>query len=327
MSLTLMRILRPYMAPAGDDGPDTGGTATLDRGDDFEPDGEEADDAGEKKPETKAEEKADEKDEEEHADDKDKPRKDSRIPLARHKEVLEKERAKRADLEKEVENLRRGQVVAATNEDITKKEDSILGLEKEYNKALADGELDKASTIMRNIRAAERQIADAKVAMSMQAAEARAYERVRYDAVLDRLEEAYPVLSEGSDEYDEGIVAEMVELKGAYQLKGYSPAEALQKAAKVLLGASTTRQKHATTADVRVDKDDLAKATAEERKKAAVARNVDVAKKTPANAAHVGLDSDKAGGAITAKDVIRMPHDEFVKLDERQLAKMRGDEI
>lgn len=323
MSLILKHMLRPYLAPAGEDGTDTGGTATLDRGDDFVPDEDEP--KAEPKAEEKDEDEGKEGEEEGHAEDK--PRKDSRIPLARHKEVLEKERAKRAELEKEVENLRRGQTVAATNEDITKKEDSILALEKEYSKMLAEGELDKASSIMREIRAAERQIADAKVTMSMQVAEARAYERVRYDAVLDRLEDAYPVLNEAHEDYDETVVAEMVELKGAYQLKGYGPADALQKAAKVLLGASTTRQKQATTADVRVDKADLAKATAEERKKAAVARNVEVSRKTPANAAHVGMDSDRAGGAITAKDVIRMPHEEFVKLDERQLAKMRGDEI
>jgi hypothetical protein len=76
-----------------------------------------------------------------------------------------------------------------------------------------------------------------------------------------------------------------------------------------------------------VTKEDLAKATAEERRKAAVAKNLEVAGKQPPSTKDVGLDSDKMGGGLNARDVIKMPQEQFNKLDEAQLAKMRGDDI
>jgi hypothetical protein len=39
------------------------------------------------------------------------------------------------------------------------------------------------------------------------------------------------------------------------------------------------------------------------------------------------LDSDKAGGALTAKDVMKLSQDDFGKLSDEMLARMRGDEL
>lgn len=320
--MNLKRYL--LLKPAGDDGADAGGTGVIDRGDGFVPTDEIEDETPEPQvtpePAPTPAPKADDKPES-------KPRKDDRLPLARHKEILDKERAARAAVETELQNLKKGQVVANTNEQITATETAILALEKNYTSLLADGELDKAAAVMAQIRASERAIIEAKAAFTTQAAEARAYERVRYDTTVERLQEAYPALNDDHDDFDSELTGEVMELQAAYRTQGYTPAEALQKAAKVLMGAATTRQQRAVDTDVRVDKDDLARATTEERRKAAVTKNLGVASKQPPSTKDVGVDSDKMGGGLNARDVIKMPQEAFAKLAEEQLSKMRGDEL
>ena len=256
------------------------------------------------------------------------PKKDTRIPLARHEELLGKERERREQLERELANTRQGQQIVATNEKITAAEDTLPKLEADYTKLVADGDVAKAAAVMAEIRKTERSISEAKSTLAIQAAEARAYERVRYDTTVERLEEAYPKLNPDHDDYDAAITAEAVELRDAYVATGkYGRAEAMQKAAKTLLGAATTRQTTAVESDVRVDKEDLAKATAAERAKAAREKAADTIAKQPASMSKVGLDSDKLGGVLDAKAVIKMSQDDFAKLDEKTLARMRGDEI
>jgi len=62
------------------------------------------------------------------------------------------------------------------------------------------------------------------------------------------------------------------------------------------------------------------------RKKAAVEKTAETVGKTPASAAKVGANSDAAGGgAVTAKDAMKMTYKDFAALDEATLATMRGD--
>lgn len=341
----LALLMRRFQAPAGDDG------SVVDRGDnhvvtDDAQDAavreatkakEESDSLAEQakvdaaKDKTKSDEdETDEEKEEREAEEakaaedaKKTDTKGKRIPLERHEAVLRKEREIRADLERQVADLKKGGAVAATNADITKVEESIKGWEREYNKMLADGELDKASDLMTKIRLAERDISEAKSEMRNQVTEARAYERVRYDNIVERLSAAYPVLDPSHADHDQALVDEVLERKDYYQSRGMSPGDALQKAAEKELGVSTVKQKTAVTADVRVDKADVAA----ERKKEAVERNLKVAGKQPADLSKVGLDSDKAGGSLTARDAIKLNHKDFSNLDEAQLSKMRGDTV
>lgn len=335
--IRLHPIFRPYMKP--DD--DKGGGGNVDRGDDWTPTDPVA--KADPKPEPKAEPKTDpvvdpatdpekgdkdDKGDKGDKDDKKEPKKDTRLPLARHQEILAKERERREQLEREVAQLRQGQAVAKTNEDITKAEEAVAGMEKEYLDLLAKGEVEKAAAKMAEIRRTERSISQSTMLMETQAAEARAYERVKYDNTVERLEAAYPVINPDHADYDKEKTADVIELRDGYLATGkYSRAEALQKACKTLLKASTAKQENATEVDVRVDKEDVAKAVREERKKDAVAKNLDTATKQPPSAAGVGQDSDKNGGKLKAADVIKMPQKEFAKLAESDLADLRGDTL
>ena len=257
-----------------------------------------------------------------------KPRKDDRIPLDRHKAVLDKERARRNALEQEVATLKQGRQVADTNEQLTDAENQVLAMEREYAKMLVDGEIDKATAKMAEIRRTERSIVETKSTFQIQAAEARAYERVQYDTTIDRLETAYPLLNPDHEDYDAERTAEVVELRDGYIATGkYTRAQAIQKAAKVLMGASTTRQERAVSADVRVDKEEVAKAAAEDRTVTQRTKNAAVANSQPSNVNKAGIDSDKLGGKLDGKAVMKMSQGQFAKIDEETLARLRGDVI
>lgn len=310
------------------------------RGDDFTPTGPDAVQTSEKddlKPEIDqdeadlddldTEEEAKAKAEAEPADKKAKG-KDSRLPLARHQEILAKERERREVLEREVASLKQGQQVAKTNEDITGAENAVLAMEKTYLELLAKGEVEKAAAKMAEIRRTERSIVQAEGLMQTQAAEARAYERVKYDTTVERLEAAYPGMNPDHEDYDAERTNDVVEMRDAYLSTGkYTRAEALQKASRKEFGASTRKQEVATEVDVRVDKGEVAKQVTADRKKAAVEKNLDTAKRQPASTTGIGQDSDKAGGKLKGADVIKMSQKDFTKLAESDLAVLRGDTL
>lgn len=261
---------------------------------------------------------------EEAKDEEPKSKKDSRIPLSRHKEILEKEREQRASLERQLAQYQNGQQVANVNEEITALENSVLKLEKEYANLLTDGEIDKATAVMQQIRKAERDMAESKSDMKIHAAEIRATERARYSTALERVEAAFPTLNPDHDDYDEAAMAEVADLKSAYEMKGLTPTAALQKAVKMIVEPRTTRQEVATSSNPRVNEKDVAA----ERKKDAVEKTVKAVAKTPPSLSRVGLDGDKlGGGANSAEAVMRMSQKEFAQLSEEALAKMRGDDL
>ncbi len=332
-------IFNRFMAPeSGGEGGAGGGT--VDRGDDFSPTGDDTlagddtvaaggDDtlAGDDTVAGGATDDEIVEDEDEEGKDKDgkdkSKKREPRIPLSRHKELLEKARGERDAMAQQLASFQRGSEVAQINEDISKHETDIIKLEKEYTALLADGDSDKAALKMAEIRALDRKVAEAKSDMKIAAAESRAIERVRYETALERIEQAYPQLNEDHDDFDKDLMAEVVELKSAYQSRGMTPTAAMQKAVKLLVKAETTRQTDAVDTTPRVKDKDVAA----ERKKDAVAKTTNAVKKQPPSTTKVGLNSNELGGSMTAQDVIKLSQDEFKKLPDDVLAKMRGDEL
>jgi hypothetical protein len=331
--MLIKKLLHPYLAPAGE--ADAGGGADF--GDDFEPTGADAKKGATDEPtddekklvlgddESEEDPKADDEDEEKKDEDEKKPKgKDSRIPLKRHKEIIERERAARAKLEEELQRYKQGQQVAAINEDITEAENELLKMEQQYAKLLGEGELDKASELMAKIRKAERGIVQKQATMEIQAAEARAAERVRYDMTLERVEAAFPQLNPDHDDYDQAKYDEVLDLHQSFLARGYPPSKALQRAVKYVLGEPETKaQERAVESEARVDKDDVAKKVAADRAAAQRKKNAEVAGKQPPSTARVGSDNNDA----KAVDVMKLSQADFAKLDEKELARLRGDEL
>ena len=331
-------MFRRFMRPVDDEGSTGGGE--IDRGDGFMPTDDDAAGA-EASPlreaaEPTAEEKAlitgedgegegeGEEGEGEGEEGEDKPKgKSGRIPLSRHEKILAKERERRQELEQQLAQFQRGNEVAKVNTDITAAETKVIELEKKYHAALGDGDIDEAAKLMREIRVLDRDISDLKADMKSAAAESRAVERVRYSVALERVEEAYPELNQDHEDYNPELTQDVVDLKATYEGRGLTPTAALQKAVKRLMGTEGRDQKVATEVTPRVNASDVAAA----RKKDAVGKVLDATRRQPPGSRNVGLNSDALGGGLNAKDVMRMGHDDFVKLSDDALSKMRGDEV
>lgn len=329
----LMRLQRP-----ADDDLSTGGGA-VDRGDTFvpTPDDDEPKKAAPSKPEAAQDDldppagddtPAGNDDETggdagEGGEDKPKRKSEARIPLSRHEKILQKERERREAAEAQLAQFQKGREAIKANEQLTEVENKLLELEDKHTEALADGDVDKAKALMRQIRAMDRELAESRAEARAAEIEARAIEQARYDLALERIEQSFPQLNEDHEDYDKDLAQDVVDLKITYQRRGMTPAQALQKAVKKLVDVETRQQEHATEVTPRVD----AAAVAAQRKKAAVEKAADAMKRTPPPTARVGKDSDAAGGSLRAEDVIKMNQDDFAKLDEAELKRLRGDAI
>ena len=244
-------------------------------------------------------------------------KKDSRIPAARHKEILEKEREKRAELERKVAELEQGRRNENTTVDISAAEAAIEKMDEEYDVLITDGELAKAAALKQRIRRTERDINEAKSDMKIHAAEVRATERARYSSTLDRAEAQYPEINPDHDSYNPRMMTAVSRLKSASEAQGMSPSAALQEALDVIF--------HARDQD---DEPAEKKNVSAERKAAAVQKTAGAVGKTPPSLSRSGVDSDRlGGGAHDARAVMNMSQKDFAKLTDDQLSKMRGDTL
>lgn len=319
-------MIKPFFRLYAPEPGDSGSTPSpVDRGDllEVETDVNPDDPDGELAPSVKDDPKVKELEADlEHKDEA--PKKDSRIPLSRHKEILEKERESRAALERQLAQYQQGDQLKDMNADLTAAENNIIKMEKEYATLLTDGEVEKASALMQQIRKTERDMAEAKSDMKIHAAEVRATERARYNTAVERIEAAYPELNPDHDSFDQDVSTEVLDLMEAYKVRGMTPTAALQKAVKVLVEPRTTRQQAAVDNTPRVTDKDVAA----ERKKDGAMKTAAAVAKTPPSLARTGMNSDKLGGGpLTADAVMKMSQKEFAQLSESDLAKMRGDEI
>lgn len=260
--------------------------------------------------------------------DKDKdPKKDSRIPAARHKEILEREREKRADLERQLAQYQNGKQVASVNEQITAAEDAIAKMDVQYDQLITDGHMTQAAELKQKIRRAERDMNEAKSDMKIHAAEIRAVEGARYHSTLERIESAYPELNPDHEDYDEGVMVEVVELMDAYKMKGHTPTVALQKAVKALVAPRTSRQMQATSVKPNVSGADVAA----ERKAAAVGKTARAAASSPPSLSRAGQNHDKHGASANeAAAIMSMSQEAFKKFADSNpeaLARLRGDTL
>ena len=84
----------------------------------------------------------------------------------------------------------------------------------------------------------------------------------------------------------------------------------------------TKAQEDATTVAPRVSEKDVAA----ERKKLAAGKAADAVTRQPPSTSKAGTDNTRTV-SLTPQDVSKMSQDKFAKLDEAELAKLRGDEL
>lgn len=339
------RLLAALLAPFFMFNTEFGGGGAVDRGDNFTPTVDDDDEAAKAAAEAAAAEEAakkaaeeaakkdekkddDKKDDDKKDDDDKGKKKDTRIPLSRHEQILAKERERREALEAELAKRNKQEQQVQADKVLKEADAKLESLEEKYNKALVDGDVKEAQKLMKEIRTTEREIAEHKAETKAAAATEQAIEAIRYDNIVERLEAAYPQIVPGSESYDKAAVAEILELKEAFELKGHRPSAALQRAVKYVLGAESKKQETAVEVTPRVSEDDVAAKLKEERKAEASKKAVDASKKQPPASDKLGVDSDKLGGTpMDAKAIMKMSQSDFAKLDDETLARLRGDTV
>lgn len=325
------KLFAQYMAPF-DEGADLSG---ADRGDNLDPPASAADtnaehdkaaaeiglNAGDEPNPDDGDNTEGDEDEDEEEKKKAKKKYEPRIPKSRLDKVLSELKEAREQLAKQQETKQQ----ETQDADLKAAQGRLAELEKQLTKQIADGETEKASQTMASIRELSEAISDYKADMKAQQATALAVEQVRESMVIDRIEEAYPELNPRHEEYDEAKVTKVLKIRKGLMATGDSASAAMQEAVKLVMGdPRTSKERLATEVTPRVDKDKIATDRTAEAKK----RNAEAAGKQPPSTARVGMDSDKlGGGALSAADVMKMSQDEFAKLDEKTLAKLRGDEF
>lgn len=246
------------------------------------------------------------------------------IPIDRHNAVLKKERERREVAEAQLAQSQAGRRVAEHNEDLERIENDLVELEKQFNAKLSEGDTDGARELQTAIRHKNADLMAATLAQREQTVLAQAVERVRYEETVDRIEAAFPVLDKDSEEFDEEVLTDVIALMNSYEASGLSATKALQRAVDRLLKPATAAQEHATSVTPRVSEADVAA----ERKAAAVKRNIDAQKRTPpAQGSGNGTSGGQLGGGLTGAQLKAMSDEDFDKLSDRDLAKIRGDEL
>lgn len=268
------------------------------------------------------EETAEEKAEREAEEAKAAKKANIRVPKARLDEVTAKARAREQALQKQIEELNKKLTGSEVKTEVDKVKAKIDEMQDQYEDLVQDGKKEEARAIRKKIEVMREELAEFKLTTASERARAAAIDDLKYDAALANVEAKFPALNPDHDDFDEEKSEEVVVLLQAFIAKGFTRAVALQKSVRYVMGPET----EATTKG----EDDKESAAALKKAKEAEARrrNAEADKKQPPNANKVGMNSDKAGGGdVKAIDVTRMSQAEFAKLDEKELAKLRGDVI
>lgn len=298
---------------------DAGGS---DRGDDHEVTEDEEEEIVASEEAEESDKDASEKSEEEAKPDKKKP---AMVPQKRMKEAVDKERkareaseAKLKEAEEKIEEQNRGV-------DTKKLASDIEDLDELLDKAIADGDAVAKKRIRGEIREKQMTLARAEAAALSAQATAIAVERVRYDALVERLEKDHPAMNPEDDAYDEEVIAEIVDLKSAYEAKGDSSSEALKKAAKYVFKQQKAEAKEEKEEVAALDDDEESEEAQALREKA-IKRAQEAKRRQPASTDKGGKASDKSGGGMKG-NVDKLSDDEFDKLDPKDIARLRGDHV
>ncbi|OOV05772.1 hypothetical protein [Rhodoferax fermentans] len=241
------------------------------------------------------------------------------IPKARFDEAVTKERDKREAAERTVAELQKQLQTVSRTATATDLEAQLVALRKQDSQARLDGDEEKSLDLQSQIDRINRQIVIQESTSISERSREEASESIRVEMAIESLEKTYPVLKEGSDTFDQGLVDLVLAAQNQLITRDrLSPSQALVKATTDIMA----RFQPAVKAD---DKPagGLAGAKGADRTQAAKAKAVDAALRTPPDTRDVGLDSDKLG-MKDGKHVLETV-DDLKAIPAATLKRMRGD--
>jgi len=227
--------------------------------------------------------------------------KEPMIPKSRFDEVLAKQKA----LQKKLDDA-----LAPKIEDVKEApEFDFDGKEIEYQTLVMEGETEKATKLRSEIRTAEKQQMMFEVQAKMGQTVTQNQEQVDLQTKATQLESIYPELNQADPNFNQDKTNEVLELRDAYMIQGYTGSDALQKSVDLIMGK---KESVTTTPDPVVQK------IVEKKKIANTTKKLETAEKQP--------PAMKGKNKVDKKvDINKMSIDEFDALPAETLRRMRGD--
>ena len=252
--------------------------------------------------------------------DEDKPKGGKKSANERIQELIRRNKEREADYQRQIAELQKATSATATAANLDQAEQQLSELEEKYAQLLLDGSAKEAAAIRQQMRQMERAISIAEARQEAAQAKDAVKAELAYDATVAQIESRYPALNPDAEEFDGELAQEVVELHTALVGRGLAPATAIQRAVKYVMA----ERGEAAPAN---DKGDVIdpKIAGLKRTNDTKARNAAAAKAQPPNAVKIGADSTALGGDISENSVLKMSQEDFSKLGDDALAKMRGD--
>lgn len=225
--------------------------------------------------------------------------KEPMIPKSRFDEVLAKQKALQKQLQEATNPIET--IDKAPEYDFSTKE-------IEYQEHILNGEAEKAAALRAEIRNAERQTMLFEVQERMGQTVQQSTEAVALQNKAAELQAAFPQLDETSANYDATLTQEVMDLRDAFMIQGFSGADALEKAASYVVKPEPEVQ----AAPV------VSQKLTQQKKVANTAKKLQAAESQP--------PALKGKNKVEKKvDVDLLSSDEFNALPDETLRRMRGD--
>lgn len=246
------------------------------------------------------------------------------IPKARFDSAVQKERERAETAERLLAEATKANNQIQRNADVSQLETKVQELRAAERKATIDNDEEKAAQLSSEADRLNRQIAIQQAGDMTAAAKDNALESMRMELAVENIEANYPQLDENSEEFDQDITDDVLDKQRGYmERERLSPSKALLKAVKYVMG----RQAPVAAAEEPVKTGLSAASKGQDRKTAAVAKNLDAAARQPASTKPVGADSDKHGQTKDIPEASQMTFAEFSALPDATKSKMRGDYV
>ena len=254
-------------------------------------------------------------------DDDDSP-KGNMIPQTRFNQAVGKERSRAETAEAELQKYRARDKQVNEAQNFEASQAKVKEMLKQHSSLLADGDLDKASETMEQVLQLRDDMQNARMDRQADNARNSAKVELRYDATVESLEAEYPEINPDSDMFDQAAVRRVqMMVTGIMQSEGKNPAEALREATDILLKPQKDAQ------GLRDKPSEEALESGLRRTQQQIDKNIKTSAQQPPLTNEVGADHDKTGGALDSNAVSTMSWEEFIKVPEAELSKIRGDFI
>ena len=190
--------------------------------------------------------------------------------------------------------------------------------EQQYQQLILDGESAKAVELRKEIRQAEKEalMFDIQRQMGQTVQQNQAQQELQAKAA--EIASTFSILDENSADFNEDLTKEVMELRDAFIVQGYEPADSLAKATEYTLAAkkpellSPVEAKQVTQTTKKI---------VEQKQKANVKKKIAASKSQPPTLK--GESASARGDKVT--DINTLSDDEFGALPEETVRRLRGD--